>query len=427
MTYNDVGKLSRWERGSLGVLTILIAIAVISVMAIKRINIGLAMLAGSAVLVVLTPLSLDSAGAAVQKAFSDPETWILMGSVLLIGILGYVLKNSGAMAAMVDSLMQLLGDARWIIAMVASLIGALTVPGGSMFTAPMVDNLGDNLGMGPEYKTGVNIVFRHVWYVFLPIIPSMLTAASLAGSTAKELAVYNLPALLAGLVAAWFLLLHSLPRSGGVRWDPAIFLKFLINMAPLFLVIIIYVLGVPFLISLSLGVVLALFNLPGPGAESWLKRTLVTGFSRGKKMLLPGIRLQLPLAVAGVMVFKELLAAGGLVTVFAQDLVGKGFPLWLLMVTLPFFIGLATGFHEAAIGIAIPIFLPLLSSNMILAGVSLTYIAATIGYTLSPLHLCVILTREYFGAKFLGTYRYIAPVALIMLLVALGAALLRGV
>lgn len=403
----------------MGVLTIIGAIVLISLLAIKRVNIGLAMLAGSAVLVVFAPLSLETVWTAVHRAFSDPETWVLMGSVLFIGVLGSILKSSGAMTAMVDSLVALLGDPRWIMAMVSSLIGALTAPGGSMLTAPMIDTLGDKVGIGPEYKTGVNIAFRHVWYVFLPIIPSMLTAANLAGCSAKRLAFYNLPPLLAGLAAAWFLLLRPLPCRGAPRWDWAVFGRFFTSMAPLFLVIALYLLGLPFLVSLVLGVALALFNLPAGSA-------IHTARLRLKTMLLPGIRLQLPLAVAGVMVFKELLTASGLVTVFALDLAGKGFPLWLLMTALPFFIGLATGFHEAAIGIAIPIFIPLLAPEQYMAGISLTYVAATVGYILSPLHLCVILTREYFQAKFSGVYRYIAPVTIIMLLAALATGVIRG-
>ncbi|HCX79858.1 MAG TPA: hypothetical protein DG577_10650, partial [Firmicutes bacterium] len=99
----------------MGIITIIIAIVVISVMAIKRINIGLAMLAGSAVLIIMTPLSLEQVLGAAQTALINPITWILIGSVLLIGMLGYILKNSGAMDIMVDSLVKLVGDSRWIM------------------------------------------------------------------------------------------------------------------------------------------------------------------------------------------------------------------------------------------------------------------------------------------------------------------------
>jgi len=412
----------------LGILTIIIAIAVISVMAIKRINIGLAMLAGSAVLIIMTPLSLEQVLGAVRTALINPITWILMGSVLLIGLLGYILKNSGAMDIMVDSLVKLLGDSRWIMAVLAGVIGALVVPGGAMLSAPMIDQLGDKVGIGPEYKTGVNIIFRHVWYVSMPMIPSMLTAASLANVSPKELGAQNLPVLLVGLISAWFLLLHPLPRSGRGSWSSQEFLRFTVSILPLLLVIFLYVaVGLDFLISLALGVLVALFNLPEPGDRSRCSRILSTGINRIKTMFFPGLRLQLALAVAGVMLFKELLSVSGLINGFALNLIGMGFPMWLLLLVMPFLIGLATGSHEAAIAIAIPIFVPLLTKDIYLAGISLTFIAASIGYMLSPLHLCVILTREYYNAKFAGVYRYLVPVPLIMLATGLVVALLRGV
>lgn len=411
----------------MGVLIIVIAIAVISTLAIKRVNIGFAMIAGSVVLILLTPLSLETVVDATKAALFDPETIVLIGAVLLIGLFGYILNKSGAMGAMVDSLVALVGDSRWIMALVAGLMGALTVPGGAILTAPIIGRLGDKVGIGPEYKTGVNIVFRHVWYIFLPIIPSMLTAANLAGISAKTLASLNTLPLIAGLVSAWFLLMHPLAKGAGGKWNPSEFIRFLQCIMPLLLVIFLYVvLGLDFLVSLALGIILALFNLPEQGEEPIAKRVFMTGIERLKNLVLPGLRPQLPLAVAGVMVFKELLAASGHIDGFTTSLIAMGIPMWLLMVLLPFFIGLATGFHEAAIAIAIPIFVPLLAPERYLAGISLTYISATVGYILSPLHLCVILTREHFKAKFIGVYRYILPVPIIMLVAALLLAVIRG-
>lgn len=411
----------------MGVLIIVIAIAVISTLAIKRINIGFAMIAGSVVLILLTPLSLETVITATKAALIDSETIVLVGAVLLIGLFGYILNKSGAMEAMVDSLVALVGDSRWIMALVSSLMGALTVPGGAILTAPIIGRLGDKVGIGPEYKTGVNIIFRHVWYIFLPIIPSMLTAASLAGISPKTLASLNVLPLIVGLVSAWFFLMHPLAKGTGGKWTTAGFFRFLQSIMPLLVVIFLYVtLEIHFLISLVLGIILALFNMPEKGSEPALKRIFMTGIGRIKRMILPGLRLQLPLAVVGVMIFKELLTASGHIDGFTASLIAKGIPMWLLMVLLPFFIGLATGFHEAAIAIAIPIFVPLLKPDLYLAGISLTYISATIGYMLSPLHLCVILTREYFKAKFTGVYRYILPVPLIMLVAALLQAVFRG-
>ena len=410
----------------MGILTVVIAIGIIMLLARKRINIGLAMFAGSAVLILGTPMSVNQVLTAGRAAFISPITWELAAAVVLIGILGHILKASGALDVMVDRLLKLMGDPRWLMVILPGMVGALSVPGGAMMSAPMVDQLGDRTSIEPEHKTGINIIYRHIWYVAFPIIPSMVLAASLAGMTARELAVLNIPVLIVGLVSSWFFLLQRLPGKIRGKWNTRDFTLFLASILPLLLVVVIYlVVGMSFVLALSIGIAVALVNLPGPG-ESLLRRMASTGLSRSQTMILPGFRPQLLLVVAGVMLFKEMLHTSGLVSVFAADLVSIGIPLWLLLLVMPLLVGLATGSHEAAVGISIPMFLPLLNQDIFLAGISLTYISATLGYLVSPLHLCMILTREFFGAKFARIYRYTGPVALVMLATGLISALFRG-
>jgi len=393
----------------------------------KRINIGLAMFAGSAVLILGTPLNLNQVIEAGKTAYMNHVTWELASAVVLIGVLGHLLKVSGALDTMVDSLLRLMGDPRWLMVILTGLIGSLSVPGGAMMSAPMVDQLGDRTRIGGELKTAINIIYRHIWYVAFPIIPSIVLAASLAGLTAPELAVLNIPALVVGLICSWFIMLQRLPGKTRGKWKTKDFLLFLASIMPLLLVIVIYlVVGMSFVLALVIGIGFALINLPAPGHKSLALRMLSTGIARAKTMILPGLRPQLLLVVAGIMLFKELMSVSNLVSIFAANLVNLGIPLWLLLLFLPMLVGLATGSHEAAVGISLPVFVPLLSSNIFLAGVGLAYISATLGYLISPLHLCMILTRDFFHAKFAQIYRYTGPIALVMLATGLITALIRG-
>lgn len=411
----------------MGIFTVLIAITVIMFLARKRLNIGLAMLAGGLVLIIGSPLDYNQVVEASIAAFSSRITWELAGAVVLIGILGHILKASGALEIMVQRLLRLMGDPRWLMVVLPGLIGALSVPGGAMMSAPMVDQLGDRTNIEPEHKTGINIIYRHIWYVAFPIIPSMVLAASLAGLSAKELATLNIPVLIVGLVTSWFLLVHKLPGRVPGKWNWQDLVIFAISIIPLLLIIIIYlVLGMGFIFALGIGIGIALINLPEEGEGALISRMYHTGKNRVQTMILPGFRPQLLLVVGGVMLFKELLYVSSIVNVFASDLVSLGIPLWLLLLFLPLLVGLATGSHEAAVGIAMPIFVPLLAEDIFLAGVALTYVSATLGYLISPLHLCLILTREFFQAKFAKIYYYTGPVVLVMLTAALVMGLLRG-
>jgi hypothetical protein len=48
------------------------------------------------------------------------------------------------------------------------------------------------------------------------------------------------------------------------------------------------------------------------------------------------------------------------------------------------------------------------------------------GVMLSPLHLCLALTREYLGASWRKLYRYIAPATVLVVAVALGLILFES-
>lgn len=411
----------------MGIAAVLVSILLIMVFIRKGLNIGLGMLAGAAVLAIAAPIPLPMAWGAVLTALKDPTSWDLVLIILLIGILGHVLRESGALALMVDSLLRLLGDARWLMVIIPGLIGLLTVPGGAMMSAPMVDQLGDRVHISPEHKTGINLVYRHLWYMIFPMVSTIILAASLAGIRPLQMAALNLPVAVVGALASWFFLLRRV-TSGGQKGQLRLadLGAFALSILPIAAALLLFTgLGVYFPLALAIAVLLALLILPG-GEGKLLPRLAAAFTRRVRTMLWPGFKPELILVVLGIMVYKEMLGASGLITSFALALVDAGIPLWLLLLVLPFCVGLASGVHTATVGIVIPIFLPLLSQDVFFAGLGLVYASSTLGYLVSPLHLCLILTREFYQAKFGGVYRYVAPVAGLMLVAALVTSIVRG-
>lgn len=411
----------------MGILAVLVSILLIMVLVRKGVNIGLAMLAGAAALAITAPVAPVKVWGALVTALTDHTTWTLVLVILLIGILGYVLRESGALAVMVDSLLRLLGDARWLMVVIPGLIGLLTVPGGAMMSAPMVDQLGDRVKISSEHKTGINLIYRHLWYMIFPMISSIILASSLAGIRPLQLVALNLPVAVVGGAASWFFLLRGV-SSGGERghWSVTDLGWFGVSILPIAAALVLFIaFGLYFPLALAIAVAIALFILPG-GQGKLGSRLFSTFAGRAKAMLLPGFKPDMILVVLGIMVYKEMLYASSLVTTFAMGLMEAGIPLWLLLLILPFCVGLVTGVHTATVGIAVPIFLPLLSQEYLLAGMSLMYVSSTLGYLISPLHLCLILTREFYKAKFGGVYKFVAPVAGLMLVTALVTGILRG-
>jgi hypothetical protein len=99
-----------------------------------------------------------------------------------------------------------------------------------------------------------------------------------------------------------------------------------------------------------------------------------------------------------------------------------GIPPFPLFIIIPFLVGLVSGLTIAPVGVAFPILFPLidLTGNGI-GYVVLAYASGFAGVILSPVHLCLILTREYFHAEMGGIYRLLwLPAAA---LIAAGAAI----
>jgi hypothetical protein len=84
---------------------------------------------------------------------------------------------------------------------------------------------------------------------------------------------------------------------------------------------------------------------------------------------------------------------------------------------VPLLVGVMTGVTIAPIGIGFPILIPLLQAHPdFLYYMMLAFAGGICGVLLSPLHLCLVLTKEYFRADWGGVYRLIwFPVASILI------------
>jgi len=89
----------------------------------------------------------------------------------------------------------------------------------------------------------------------------------------------------------------------------------------------------------------------------------------------------------------------------------------------PFLIGLVTAIPTSAIAIVFPLVLPLFP-NITLPMISLMYQSIFIGYAISPIHLCLILTTEYYKSKVQSVYRLWGPMVLVAYLFSIVVAIL---
>lgn len=184
-------------------LALVLSIVVIIVSLARKINIGLSMILGAAVLGLASGTAVKELFHVAYLALKNSTTITLVLSIVLLGVLGHVLKQTGSMEQMIKSINALIADLRIATAALPLLIGMLTVPGGAILSAPMCGELGHRLNMPPARCAVANIWFRHVSYFMLPLFPSLILAAELSGAGVTTFIIYNFHLTVIGALAGF--------------------------------------------------------------------------------------------------------------------------------------------------------------------------------------------------------------------------------
>lgn len=375
-------------------------------------NVGYVLLIASALLAVLYRMSLPAVVSTIKVAVSDRITAQLFFALTLIRVLEIVLREKRVLARMTEASRYLLRRKRAVIISMPMLIGLLPSLGGAYFSAPMVEEATRGLEMSPEEKGFINYWFRHPWEYVLPLYPGILLAAAISGIEIRSLILAN--AIYAFLIfATGFLFSMRRVKEGRVQEErktenvgvletprsPRLAdLPFseLVSFLPLVLVLLLVIL---FHIELhySLGVtILGLFIFYKFGGREIL-RVLKHGFA-----------LEVIVLIFGTMIFKFTMENSGAVLRLSHYFTEKGIPLLPVLFALPFVSGLLTGLTVGFVGSTFPLLISLAGGTH-LNQIVFAFVSGYTGVLLSPVHLCLVLTREYFSADVWGMYRKILP------------------
>ena len=109
----------------------------------------------------------------------EPDTLKLVGSILLIYLLGNLLSEGGNLRNINSSLEAFIKDRRVTLILPSALIGLLPVVAGAMISAPIVEDSGNKMGLSGEDKTFLNYWFRHIWEYTWPLYPGLILASTL--------------------------------------------------------------------------------------------------------------------------------------------------------------------------------------------------------------------------------------------------------
>ncbi len=343
-------------------------------------------------------------GRAVLRGATAWETLQLAAIVILVLYLGEFLQSSGAFRSMVDALKNLVRDERLILAIPSAFIGLLPMMGGAMMGAPIVEEASRRWQVTAEWKTFYNYWFRHVWEYWWPLYISVIMSSAIFRVPVWKIglhqAAFSAVAIGAGL-ALLFRRLPRLPRERQANGSWKDVARVVFSIWPIVLtIVLIFAVRLNMLIALAASAALTQLT----SRLRWRARVavVVRGFSWRTVWL-----------TVAVMVFKRVLEDSGALAEVVRAVPPHGASAYLLLFAAPFLIGLLTGVNQAYVAIAFPLIVPIVGMgkpDMVL--LSFAFVSGFAGILLSPAHLCLALTAEYFKADLRAVYRILAgPVA----------------
>ena len=95
------------------------------------------------------------------------------------------------------------------------------------------------------------------------------------------------------------------------------------------------------------------------------------------------------------------------------ELMAWSIPPLTLVILLPFLMGFMTGVTQAGVGLSLPLILSMGNGYGTLSTTILAYTFAVVGVLLSPVHLCLVLTSEYFSVEYPRIIKRISVVTLL--------------
>jgi hypothetical protein len=381
-----------------------------------KLGLGLSILLGSLIMGLSFGLPALSWGKVGLLALVQGNFLFLVTIVGLILILSDALEYSGQSGRLMEALSGYLVNPRLRLIFFPALIGLLPMPGGAVFSAPLVKAVSNDMPLNNEERAIINYWFRHVWELAWPLYPGIILTVALANIPIGTLIARTWPATLAMFFLGWFFFLRSKnllssDKSNGAVKTTRHLGTVLHEAYPLLIAIVGSIL-------LETGIARYYPKLPFEwGVVVALAAAVAALIVQNKltsRYFLHVIRKKalwsMLFVIAAIFVFKDVMQAAGIVTAMAHA-AGSDVALVAAAVFLPFFVGAVAGINVAFVGATFPLLLGLLKTlgmeSQVLPYLVLASFSGFTGVMVSPIHICFVLTCNYFGADTTKTWRKI--------------------
>ena len=408
--------------GTPALVKVLGSLAIILVLNLRLRRLVPSLLVGTAILALWSGHAPLGALQIAWARISSQEHCSLLLVIFLVIWLSSQMAKAGAMRELAETVRRGLPK-RWAVAVLPALIGTLPMPGGALFSAPMVGDCDPENAMDAEHRTAVNYWFRHVWEYWWPLYPGILLALTITGLDIWQLILAQFPLCVAAWAGGYWFLLRDVQMGDNER-ERFLVGRFLLLMAPVIIGVAVYAIlrvglpamaeanrYAPLLVGIAVGMVFLAIQRPLPGKE-W----------RG--ILLQSRTMQLAVLVTLVRVYGAFIEAdvptgGTLVDTMQLELAAWHVPALVICMILPFASGMVAGLAVGFVGASFPVVMAMLGTDPsvwdVAAVSALAYGFGHSGQMLSPVHICLIVTKEHFDSNLAQSMRrLIGPACCVM-------------
>ncbi|MFP4001721.1 MAG: DUF401 family protein [Thermoplasmata archaeon] len=386
--------------------------AVLAILIFLKIDFGKAVMTATVVLLLVSNPSAEGLEW-ILEITREYETLSLIAIITQIAFLGYLYKDSKQVIRMIKELRAALPDRRMVIGSIPALFGLMPMPGGALVSAPMIDDEGDALGIDNTEKTFLNWWFRHVWFTVYPLSMGLIFASTISGVNIYKIALFHIPIVVVQLVIGSHWGLRKIDVKNHIESDVNPILL-IYEILPIIVALSLNILlSIPFYITLFLAIIVIFLQ----NRKEYSLKILPSKFKEG-------FSIDLLMAAYGIMLFKGIIERLAALEPAVQGLQSY-VPLLIVIMVTAFLIGSLFGHLPGAIGVGFPVLLRLVPVVNVRV-VSLLFLFTFLGYYISPIHLCIILTIEYFKIDLKSFYRRMAKPFSILLVCVIGWLIVTG-
>jgi len=414
----------------LNLIGVISAFAVIIILIHKKINFGLSLIIGSAIVAVfsLQTIELIDIRNAILEAtiYSVEDQQIVTETIELallltiIFVLAKCMQKTGAIEKLIDSLRSIFTKGG-TLGIIPAIYGLMPVPGGALFSAPSIDKEGDNYNLDKNQKNFLNVWFRHIWFPIFPVSSAMILICSLEYSNIDiyQLIIADFPAFIAFIIIGIIFLKLFIKKvpipSTDIKKDYSGLIYLLPPIIPIILYVVLFAIGFPNLKYYQksifiIGVLLSLICLYFLTKIKWKKYL---------KMIKQSLSFKLAFIILGIMLLRSIIEVSKANEILTNMISGLPIPALLIIILIPLILGVLTGYNLGAIALSYLLVEPFFPSTGInIIGLSsIIFMSSLAGYLISPIHLCNVVSSDYLKTDTTRMYKMYMPAVAMLLFI----------